>query len=269
MRLLNRSSWCAAGLAAGWLAVHAAAADETAEVAEAILENPDCVGATLANEAINEGLRRGGRRLLSRLGVNAPQRAAAVPCGDAQAAAEPADAPAAVQTPAPAQPAAAQAASAASRTAAASTASTAAAEPEQRSGPFARLRQAATNPNPSTNQRGRNCGVLGTTCANGLDALVACVNEVSFWGEMAVAVERKRDSTPNLTAQQRKEIEEDLAAMRKAHQTQASRVEPVDPARPNRHLDWLTPEEYSAAATAAAQKLNAHKQECDRKHVRF
>src|SRR5690606_5500472 len=157
MRLLNRSSWCAAGLAAGWLAVHAAAADETAEVAEAILENPDCVGATLANEAINEGLRRGGRRLLSRLGVNAPQRAAAVPCGDAQAAAEPADAPAAVQTPAPAQPAAAQAASAASRTAAASTASTAAAEPEQRSGPFARLRQAATNPNANanTNQRGR------------------------------------------------------------------------------------------------------------------
>ena len=264
MRLLNRSSWCAAGLAAGWLAVHAAAADETAEVAEAILENPDCVGATLANEAINEGLRRGGRRLLSRLGVNAPQRAAAVPCGDAQAAAEPANAPAA------AEPAAsAQAAVAASRPTDANTASTAAAEPEQRSGPFARLRQAATNPNPSTNQRGRNCGVLGTTCANGLDALVACVNEVSFWGEMAVAVERKRDSTPNLTAQQRKEIEEDLAAMRKAHETQASRVEPVDPSRPNRHLDWLTPEEYSVAATAAAQKLNAHKQECDRKHVRF
>ena len=264
MRLLNRSSWCAAGLAAGWLAVHAAAADETAEVAEAILENPDCVGATLANEAINEGLRRGGRRLLSRLGVNAPQRAAAVPCGDAQAAAEPANAPAA------AEPAAsAQAAVAASRPTDAHTASTAAAEPEQRSGPFARLRQAATNPNPSTNQRGRNCGVLGTTCANGLDALVACVNEVSFWGEMAVAVERKRDSTPNLTAQQRKEIEEDLAAMRKAHETQASRVEPVDPSRPNRHLDWLTPEEYSVAATAAAQKLNAHKQECDRKHVRF
>lgn len=264
MRLLNRSSWCAAGLAAGWLAVHAAAADETAEVAEAILENPDCVGATLANEAINEGLRRGGRRLLSRLGVNAPQRAAAVPCGDAQAAAEPANAPAA------AEPAAsAQAAAAASRPTDANTASTAAAEPEQRSGPFARLRQAATNPNPSTNQRGRNCGVLGTTCANGLDALVACVNEVSFWGEMAVAVERKRDSTPNLTAQQRKEIEEDLAAMRKAHETQASRVEPVDPSRPNRHLDWLTPEEYSVAATAAAQKLNAHKQECDRKHVRF
>lgn len=269
MRILNRISWCAAGLAAGWLAVHAAAADETAvdDIAEAILENPDCAGAAIANEAINEGLRRGGRRLLSRLGVNAPQRAAApVPCESATAAAAAAPVPAEARAQA-AQPA--QAASTASRAAtnAAARAPAAEPEPERRTGPFSRLRQAATT--PSTNQRGRNCGALGTTCANGLDALVACVNEISFWSEMAVAVERKRDSSPNLTAQQRKEIEEDLAAMRKAHETQSSRVEPVDPARPNRHLDWLTPEEYSVAATAAAQKINAHKQECDRKHVRF
>jgi len=98
--------------------------------------------------------------------------------------------------------------------------------------------------------------------------LVACMNEVSFWGEMAVAVERKRDAG-TWSAEEIADINADIAAMRAAHAAGARQVEPVDPSRPSRHLDWLTPEEYSAAATAASQKLSSHREECNRKYARF
>src|SRR5690606_16113325 len=246
MNELNRCQTWAAGLAICLIAAGAVADEPTAaEVAGAVIENPDCVGAAIANQAVAEGMRRGGRRLLSRLGVNVGRNAAPVPCerqADADAAPEAA--------------AAAPAAGAAPAAAAVEPAPQA-----RRGGLFSGLRQ-----QQGAQDRGRrNCGALGAGCADGLTPLVECVNQISFWSEMAAAVERKRASG-SWTAEQLAEINADIAAMRAAHAAGANRVEPADPARPNRHLDWLTPDEYSAAATAASQKLNAHRQECNRKH---
>jgi len=239
MHDLNRCpAWAVAGLAICLIATGAAADEPTAaDVAGAVIENSDCVGAAIANQAIEEGMRRGGRRLLSRLGIASGRNAAPVPCERQADAAE-------TPTPAPA-----------------------AAEPApqaRRGGLFSGLRQQQG----TQSENRRNCGALGAGCADGLAPLVACVNEVSFWGEMAAAVERKR-AAGTWTPEQLAEIDADIAAMHAAHAAGANRVEPADPARPNRHLDWLTPEEYSAAATAASQKLNAHREECNRKHVRF
>ncbi|HEX6996278.1 MAG TPA: hypothetical protein VF339_19265 [Gammaproteobacteria bacterium] len=245
MRTLNRCPWWALGTAVCLIAIDMAAADESsvAEVAGAAIENPDCVGAAIANQAVQEGLRRGGRQLLNRFGINARQNAAPVPCGEGASASTDSGAQPAAAAPAPEQspPAA----------------------PTRRGGLFGGLRQSAT-----AGQSRRNCGALGAGCADGMTPLVACMNEMSFWGEMAVAVERKRDSG-TWTAEQLADINADIAAMRAAHAAGANRVEPVDPARPNRHFDWLTPEEYSAAATATSQKLNAHREECNRKYAHF
>lgn len=230
-------------------------ADETlpSALADAVRDgaiDADCVGTSLANEAIGEGLKR-GRKLLGSLGINTPRNAkGALPCGDDNASA-------ATESPAAA---AAPAATAAPEPAAAPAAGT-----QRRGGGFLQgLRQ------PQGQQAGgrRNCGALGAGCADGLKPLVACVNEVTFWGEMANAVEQKRNGG-TYSASELADIDADLAAMRAAHAAQASRVQPVDPAKPNRHLDWLTPEEYSVAATAASQKLNAHRQECNRKYSGF
>ena len=238
MNMSNRCPWWAAGMAIGLIAVDTATADETiaADVAGAVIENPDCVGAAIANQAVEEGLKRGGRRLLGRLGIQTGRNAAPVPCETAASAAAEASAPAAEPQAAPAR----------------------------RGGLFSGLRQ----PQGGASQGRRNCGALGAGCADGMAPLVACMNEVSFWGEMAVAVERKREAG-TWSAQQLAEIDADIAALHAAHAAGANRVAPADPARPNRHFDWLTPEEYSASATAASQKLNAHREECNRKHARF
>lgn len=249
MRTLKQCPWWAVGTVVCLLAIDTAAADESAvaEIAGAAIENPNCAGAAIANQAVQEGLKRGGRQLLNRLGVRAPNNAAPVPC------AEEASTTSSAGAAAPAAPVAA----AAAQTAPAAT-------PNRGGGLFSGLRQ----PAGSGQQRARNCGALGAGCADGLKPLVACVNEISFWSEMAVAVEHKRD-TGNWSAAQLADIDADLAAMRAAHAAGANRVTPVDPASPNRHFDWLTPEEYSQAATATAQKLNAHQAECNRKHARF
>lgn len=258
----------AAGAALGLLVIamasaNVAGADESvaAEVAGAVLENPDCVGATIANQAVEEGVRR-GRRLLSRLGINARGGAAPVPCGSAATA----DAPGAQAADTSATPAAAAASTAATAaTAATAEAAGSPAEPAQRRGLFSGLRSGQNG--QGRNQR--NCGALGAGCADGMTPLVACMNEVSFWGEMATAVERKRDAGAGLSAAQVAEMNADIAAMRAAHAAGAGRVEAADPSRPNRHIDWLTPEEYSVAATAASQKLNSHREDCNRRHARF
>lgn len=234
----NRCPSWVAGLAVCLIGTGTAAADESAaaDLAEAVIENRDCVGAAIANQAVEEGLRRGGRRLLSRLGVNAGGRAAPVPCEPGESvSAGAADTPAAAAEPAPRA---------------------------RRAGPFSGLRQ-----QQGTASR-RDCGALGAGCADGLAPLVACMNEISFWSEMAVAVERKR-AAGTWTAEELAQIDADIAAMHAAHSAGANRVEPADPSRPNRHFDWLTPEEYSLAATAASQKLNSHREECNRKHARF
>src|SRR5690606_5385708 len=96
MRTTNRCPWWALGTAVFLLALDAAAADETAiaEAAGAVIESPDCVGAAIANQAVQEGMKRGGRQLLSRFGINAPQKAAPVPCGQGATAPDGGAAPA-------------------------------------------------------------------------------------------------------------------------------------------------------------------------------
>lgn len=205
---------------------------DIAATAQGIQEDPDCVVAAVAGQAVAEGARRLGAasgKLLGKIGVKTP---AAAPAASA-AAANPCK-PAATQAPAPV------------------------AAP-------ARPRYSVTG------QGGRNCGALGTTCADGMKPLVACMDEKNgwLWKVLADSVEEKRDRSPGLTAQQRIDIDADIAALRAAHAAGARRVEPVDPARPQRYDSWLTPEEYSVAAGGAMQAINDHTQACNAKHSKF
>ncbi|QIB64091.1 hypothetical protein [Kineobactrum salinum] len=116
---------------------------------------------------------------------------------------------------------------------------------------------------------GRNCGALGAGCADGMTPLVNCMKEKSFWGETALALERKRDADRNYTAAQLAEIDADIAAMWVAHREGSSSVTPVDPARPNRHQDWFTGEEQGQLNTAIAQTVNSHRQYCNSRYAKF
>jgi hypothetical protein len=227
----------------GWAAAQANVQEvaDVATTAQGIHEDPDCVTEAVTNQVAAEGARQIGAatgKLLGKLGVksntpaSAARTAAANPCKPkaAQAGSVPA-----VPAPAPA------AAPAASR--------------------FSIGRPAAG---------GRNCGALGTGCADGMSPLVACMDEKNgyLWKVLADAVEEKRDRT-GLSGQQRADIDADIAALRAAHAAGARRVEPVDPAHPDRYNSWLTPEEYSVAATYASQSINEHTQACNRKHAKF
>jgi hypothetical protein len=247
VRRLARAGLLSVGL---WLPLAAAAQVEVQDVAEAAAiaqgtqEDPDCVTEAVTSQVVAEGARQVGAaagKLLGKLGLksNAPatasRTAAANPCKP-KAAAQGGAVPA-VPAPAPA----------------------AAAVPAAPKFSFGK---------PATG--GRNCGALGAGCADGMKPLVACMDEKNgwLWKVLADAVEEKRDRT-GLSGQQRVDIDADIAALRAAHAAGARRVEPVDPARPERYNSWLTPEEYSVAATHASQTINEHTQECNRKYAKF
>jgi hypothetical protein len=231
----------------GWAAAQANAQEvaEVAATAQGVQENPDCVTEAMAGQAVAEGARRVGAatgKLLGKVGIGTPAPASRAP------------APAATSNPCKPSGAAA----------AANTPPATAPAPVAAPG---RPRYSVTRPASG----GRNCGALGTGCADGMNPLVACMDEKNgyLWKVLADAVEAKRDRTPGLTAQQRIDIDADIAALRAAHAAGARRVEPVDPARPERYNSWLTPEEYSTAATYASQSINDHTQACNARHSRF
>jgi hypothetical protein len=209
-----------------------------------IQENPDCVTDAAVGQVVAEGARRLGAasgKLLGKIGVKTP--------GAAPAASAPANNPC--------KPGGAQAATT-----------------PQGSAPVAAPAAVPARPRYSTTRPasgGRNCGALGAGCADGMKPLVACMDEKNgwLWKVLADAVEEKRDRSPGLTAQQRVDIDADIAALRAAHVAGARRVEPVDPARPERYNSWLTPEEYSTAATGAMQSIDEHTKACNAKHARF
>jgi hypothetical protein len=225
----------------------AALADETVgeAVVEAVAEgnvDPSCVAGAVANQAIAEGVKR-GKKLLGRLGINAaPAVPTAAPCGDSGAAQQPTAAAGPAGAPVP---------------------------PTEAELPRSGILGRSDQQRPRQQPQRRDCGALGAGCMDGMQPLVACMKEKSFWSEMADAVEQKRDASTDLSAQQRADMDADLVAMRAAHAAGAGRVEPVDPAKPNRHTDWLTPEEYSLAATQASATINAHRQVCNDKHAKF
>lgn len=249
-RTSTSAAWAAvAAIGCGAVLSAPAVADESAAEAVAAVagavNDPNCIAGAVANQAVAEGLKR-GRKLLGQLGINAPRGApAGAPCGGATAEAA---------APAPA-----------ATTAATPAAAPAPAERAQRRGGFL----SGMRGGQQGQTRQRNCGALGAGCMDGMKPLVACMDEVSFWGEMADAVEQKRNSAQGLSAEQLADMDADIAAMRAAHAKSAPRVDPVDPSKPSRHTDWLTPEEYSVAATAASQKLNAHREDCNRRYSGF
>lgn len=227
----------------GWTSAQVELQDVTdaAAMAQGVQEDPDCVTEAVTNQVVAEGARRLGAassKLFGKLGMKAP---AAAPSPGAVA--NPCKAKGAQAASAPAVPA-----------------PTPAVVPSRPK--FSIGRPAAG---------GRNCGALGAGCADGMNPLVACMDEKKgyLWKVLADAVEEKRDRSPGLTGQQRADIDADIAAMRAAHVAGARRVEPVDPANPDRYNTWLTPQEYSTAATYASQAINDHRQACNQKYAKF
>jgi hypothetical protein len=250
----HRSLARAAGLpalivAAAWLALPAAQAQNALDALNALgdaakttagaVEDPDCVEQAVANKAVNEGLKKLSGRLGGLGGaLSGKGKLDENPCKTT------------------------------GETAAAGTTPAAAPAPAATTGG---LRLPNLKAGQARADGGRNCGALGAGCADGMNPLIACMNEKDgwLWKRLGDAVEAKRDASPGLSAQQRSEIDQDIAALRAAHAAGAPRVAVVDPARPDRYNTWLTPQEYSVAATQASQEINTHTQDCNAKHAKF
>jgi len=116
----------------------------------------------------------------------------------------------------------------------------------------------------------RNCGALGTGCADGMNPLIACLdrhNTVHYGELLAPALQRKLDQGV-LRAGSRADLEHDLKVV-KAAAAPPYKLVPADTSRPYRYLDWLTPEEQAEIMNESSLRSNALRQECNAKHARF
>lgn len=227
-------------------------ANDALATAQGIAEDPNCVTEAIASQATAEGVRRVGaaaNKMLGKVGINTGGRQAAAPA-----------------------PATNPCKTAGTATATAGPAGgTAGAVPTAL--PVAAPAPTVTRPRLGTTNAsgGRNCGALGTGCADGMKPMVACYDEKKgyLWKVMADTIEQKRDSSTGLAPDQLNEINADIAALRRAHAAGAPRVEPVDPNRPDRYNTWLTGPEYSAAANKAITEVREHEEACMKKYSRF
>lgn len=117
---------------------------------------------------------------------------------------------------------------------------------------------------------GRNCGALGAGCANGMDALMACMDQRKghHFGELlAPALKGKLDAGV-FTAGSREDLEYDLQAV-KAAAAPPYELVPSDAARPHRYLDWLSPQEQADIMNESNRYAAALQKECNDRHARF
>lgn len=213
---------------------------DAAQTAAGAVDDPDCVQQGATNKAVNEGIKKLGGKLAGLGGALAGKgKLDENPCKTTGEAAVAASTPAAAPAPA--------------------------------AKPAGGLKMPTFKTSTAKADGGRNCGALGAGCADGMNPLVACMDEKGgwLWKRLGDAVEAKRDASPGLSTQQQFEINQDIDALRAAHAAGAARVQPVDPARPDRYNTWLTPQEYSVAATQASQEINTHTQDCNAKHAKF
>ena len=122
-----------------------------------------------------------------------------------------------------------------------------------------------------TSSGGRNCGALGTTCADGMNNLVACMNQADarHYGELlAPALQRKLDAGI-FTAGTREDLEFDIAAVKAAGAPPYGKVKAADPSKPHRYLSWLTPQEQADIMNDSNRYSTALQKECNEKYARF
>jgi hypothetical protein len=118
---------------------------------------------------------------------------------------------------------------------------------------------------------GRNCGALGTTCADGTKNLVACMDQHTayHYGELlAPALQRKLDAGV-FAAGSRADLEFDLKAVKAAGAPPYAKVKAADPAKPHRYLSWLTPQEQADIMNESNRYSNKNREECNAKYARF
>ena len=116
----------------------------------------------------------------------------------------------------------------------------------------------------------RNCGALGAGCADGMNPLIACMdqhNTVHYGELLAPALQRKLDQGV-FKAGGRADLEYDLKAV-KAAAAPPYKLVPAEGSPPYRYLDWLTPEEQAEIMNESNRRGNALRQECNAKHARF
>lgn len=117
---------------------------------------------------------------------------------------------------------------------------------------------------------GRNCGALGAGCADGMNPLIACMdqhNTVHYGELLAPALQRKLDQGV-FKAGVRADLEYDLKAV-KAAAAPPYKLVPAEGSRPYRYLDWLTPEEQAEIMNESNRRGNATREECNAKYARF
>jgi hypothetical protein len=124
--------------------------------------------------------------------------------------------------------------------------------------------------NTGSQNGSRNCGALGTTCADGMKPLIDCMdqhNAVHYGELLAPALQRKLDEGV-YRAGIRTDLEYDLKAV-KAAAAPPYKLVPAEGSPPYRYLDWLTPEERADILNESVRRESALRQECQAKYARF
>lgn len=123
----------------------------------------------------------------------------------------------------------------------------------------------------SSSSGGRNCGALGTGCADGTKNLVACMDRHTayHYGELLAPALQKKLDAGIFTAGSRADLEFDIKAVKAAGAPPYAKVAAADPAKPHRYLSWLTPQEQADIMNESNRRSNENREECNAKYSRF
>lgn len=131
---------------------------------------------------------------------------------------------------------------------------------------------AASKPKPATSASGgRNCGALGTGCADGMNDLLSCMNRgnARHYGELLAPALQKKLDAGILAAGSREDLTFDIAAVKAAAAPPYGKVQAADPSKPHRYLSWLTPQEQADIMNDTNRYNTELQKECNEKYARF
>jgi hypothetical protein len=120
--------------------------------------------------------------------------------------------------------------------------------------------------NPLTGEWGTQVTCAGpntATCQNGMDNLVNCMNQSKgyYYRLVAAKLEDGLNNTPDLSAQDRRDLKADIAAVKEAITT--SQVVDPDPKNPQRWLSWLGEEDQQEINRLNSKYMNEVRTDCD------
>jgi hypothetical protein len=122
--------------------------------------------------------------------------------------------------------------------------------------------------NPITGEWGEQVTCAGpntATCQNGMDNLVNCMNQSKgyYYRLVAAKLEDGLNNTPDLSDQDRRDLQADIAAVKDGIKT--SQVADPDPNNPQRWLSWLTDEDQQEINRLNSKYMREVHDDCDQR----